>query len=138
MSLRIKFLEFKKKVVAIFLVIILKLAIVLEDIRTLSSHFRNGRIGNWYFWLKKPDQSGYEGTDLPEGTQIFINQSLCPYYKSLWSKSKKLCSLEKIYSFFILNSTIKIKLQENRNAKSIAESSHFDKFFPDVHLPLSN
>ena len=26
--------------------------------------------------------------DLPEGTQVYINQSLCPYYKSLWSKSK--------------------------------------------------
>ena len=25
--------------------------------------------------------------DLPEGTQVFVNQSLCPYYKSLWSKS---------------------------------------------------
>ena len=53
--------------------------------------------------------------DLPEGTQIFVNQSLCPYYKSLWSKSKKLRSLGKIHSFFISNSTIKIKLQENGN-----------------------
>ena len=34
--------------------------------------------------------------DLPEGTQVYINQSLCPYYKSLWSKSKKLRTLGKI------------------------------------------
>ena len=72
--------------------------------------------------------------DLPEGTQIFVNQSLCPYYKSLWSKSKKLRSLGKIHSFFISNSTIKIKLQENSNPESITHSSDFEKFFPDVDL----
>ena len=72
--------------------------------------------------------------DLPEGTQIFVNQSLCSYYKSLWSKSKKLRSLGKIYSFFISNSIIKIKLQENSDPESITHSSVFDKFFPDVDL----
>ena len=74
--------------------------------------------------------------ELPEGTLIFVNQSLCPYYKSLWSKSKKLRSLGKIHSFFISNSKIKIKLQENSNRESITPSSDFDKFFPDVDYPI--
>ena len=64
--------------------------------------------------------------DLPEGTQIFVNQSLCPYYKLLWSKNKKLRSLGKIHSFFISNSTIKIKLQENSNPEPITHSSDLD------------
>ena len=76
--------------------------------------------------------------DLPEGTQIFVNQSLCPYYKLLWSKNKKLRSLGKIHSFFISNGTIKIKLQENSNPEPITHSSDFDKFFPDVDLSPSN
>ena len=76
--------------------------------------------------------------DLPEGTQIFVNQSLCPYYKSLSSKSKKLRSLGKIHSFFISNSTIKIKLQENSNPESITHSSNFDKFFLDIDISPSN
>ena len=76
--------------------------------------------------------------DLPEETQIFVNQSLCPYYKSLWSKSKKLRSLGKIPSFFISNNTIKTKLQENSNPDSIKHSSDFQKFFPDVDLVPSN
>ena len=29
--------------------------------------------------------------DFPEGTDIFINESLCSYYKMLWNKCKKLC-----------------------------------------------
>ena len=76
--------------------------------------------------------------DLPEETQIFVNQSLWPYCKSLWSKSKKLRSLGKILSFFIWNSTIKIKIQENSNPVSITHSSDFDEFFPDVDLSPSN
>ena len=38
--------------------------------------------------------------ELPGNSKLFINRSLCPYYKMLWSKSKKLHSLSKIHSFF--------------------------------------
>ena len=76
--------------------------------------------------------------DLPEGTLVFVNQSLCPYYKSLWSKSKKLLSLGKIHSFFVSNSTIKLKLQENGEPVAITHSSDFRKYFPDVDLPPPN
>ena len=76
--------------------------------------------------------------DLPEGTQIFVNQSLYPYYILLWSKNKRLRSLGKIHSFFMSNSTIKIKLQENSNPEPITHSSDFGKFFPDVDLSPSN
>ena len=49
---------------------------------------------------------------LPENCKVFVNQSLCPYYKLLWSKSKKLHSMGKIHNFFISNGTIKIKRSE--------------------------
>ena len=39
--------------------------------------------------------------DLPTGTKIFVNQSLCPYYRILRSKTKRLQSMGKINSFFI-------------------------------------
>ena len=76
--------------------------------------------------------------DLPEGTQVYINQSLCPYYKSLWSKSKKLRTLGKIHSFLISNSTIKLKLQENSVPVAITHNSDFQKYFPDVDLSPPN
>ena len=76
--------------------------------------------------------------DLPEGTQVYINQSLCPYYKSLWSKSKKLRTLGKIHSFFISNSTIKLKLQENSVPVAITHNSDFQKYFPGVDLSPPN
>ena len=53
--------------------------------------------------------------DLPRGTKIFVNQSLCPYYRILWSKTKRLQSVGKINSFFISGGTVKIKLMRTVN-----------------------
>ena len=48
--------------------------------------------------------------DLPEGTQVFVNQSLCPYYKSLWSKSKKTTFFRKNTQFLCIKQYHKIKI----------------------------
>ena len=39
---------------------------------------------------------------------IFINPSLCPYYRMLWSKSKRLLDLGKINEFYVSCGKIKI------------------------------
>ena len=43
-------------------------------------------------WNKKKELKNHKLEDfgLPGQVKIFINSSLCPYYKMLWSKSKKL------------------------------------------------
>ena len=38
--------------------------------------------------------------DLPGQNKLFITESLCPYYKVIWVKSKQLHNLGKIHSFF--------------------------------------
>ena len=60
-----------------------------------------------------------EDVDLLGQNILFINKNLCPYYKVLWSKSKKLHSLGKINSFFISADTIKIKVSKNSLPLSI-------------------
>ena len=47
---------------------------------------------------------------LSSGTKLFINESLCGYYKLLWSKCKKLFLEKKIALFWVTNGTVKIKL----------------------------
>ena len=47
---------------------------------------------------------------LPENTRLFVNPSLCSYYRVLWSKSKKLLSMGKINNFYVSNGMIKIKI----------------------------
>ena len=54
--------------------------------------------------LKNIDPSEF---DFPEGTAIFINESLCSYYKMLWNKCKKLWEKKLIYTFFTSNGNIR-------------------------------
>ena len=50
--------------------------------------------------------------DFPEGTRIFINESVCAYYRGLWNKCKKLKGMGKLHVFFVSNGTIKVKILE--------------------------
>ena len=84
MSLRIKFLEFSKKLVVIFPLIILKLAIVLEDIIIIIIKYSKWKDCRQIFSAKKDlSKLDMKEIDFPEGTQILLNQSLCLYYNSL-------------------------------------------------------
>ena len=49
----------------------------------------------------------------PEGTEIYINDSLCPYYRELWNECKKLWN-NKIYLYFTVNSYFTVQLGSNR------------------------
>ena len=50
----------------------------------------------------------------PEGTKIYVNDSLCPYYRGLWNECKKLWNNKKIYSYFTVNSYFTVQLGSNR------------------------
>ena len=71
---------------------------------------------------------------LPSNRSIFINTSLCPYYRMLWLKCKRLHDLGKISKFYISSSTVKVKISENKNPLSITHTQDFVKYFPDVDL----
>ena len=45
--------------------------------------------------------------DLPEGTKIFINESLCPYYRGIWNKCKKLRDKQKLCQYYTINGLIR-------------------------------
>ena len=65
-------------------------------------------------------------------TKIFIDQSLCRYYKLLWSKSKRVHAMKQIYSYYVSNGTVKVKLEENSRPISITYATDFDKHFPAI------
>ena len=41
--------------------------------------------------------------DLPNGTKLSINESLCSCYRGLWNQCKKLWNKQGIFSFFTVN-----------------------------------
>ena len=50
----------------------------------------------------KKDLKDLDATDLdlPAGTKLYINGSLCPYYRELWNEAKKMWSKKKIFLFY--------------------------------------
>ena len=72
--------------------------------------------------------------DFPEGTRIFINESLCAYYRGLWNKCKKLKGMVKLHVFFVSNGLIKVKIFENDRTKPITHAADLKKMFPDMDI----
>ena len=83
---------------------------------------------------KDLEDSTMDDMDLPRCTKIFVNQSLCPYYRILWSKSKGLHSMGIISSFFISGGTVKVKITENSRPLAITHLSDFTVHFSNVDL----
>ena len=54
-------------------------------------------------------------TSLGINKPIYINDSLCTYYKKLWAKCKKLRDNQGIHAFWISNGSIKLKESEIGN-----------------------
>ena len=61
---------------------------------------------------------------------VFINDSLCSYYKMLWSKCKKLSSTRSIHAFWVSNGYIRLKVGENDRVNSITHLSDLEELFP--------
>ena len=66
--------------------------------------------------------------------RLYLNESLCLYYRILWSESKVLFTIGKIHCLFILNGSIEIRLQEKGPSISITHTADFEKYFPVVDL----
>ena len=72
--------------------------------------------------------------DFAEGTRIFINESLCAYYRGLWNKCKRLNDMGKLNVSFVSNGTIKVKILKNDRAKPITHEADLKKMFPDIDV----
>ena len=64
-------------------------------------------------------------------TPVYINDSLCFYYKTLWSKCKKLWTSNFIFGYWVSNGSIKIRISERSPVKAIAYIVDLEKLFPD-------
>ena len=76
--------------------------------------------------------------DLPEGTKIFINESLCPYYRGIWNKCKKLRDKQKVYQYYTINGLIRLRIEESGQAKTITHMVDLQNLFPDIEIDFQN
>ena len=83
----------------------------------------------------KKDLSKLKLTDIDlHNTKIYISQSICSYYKLLWSKSKRLHAMKQIHGYYASNGTMKVRLEENSRPISIMHATDFDRHFPGIDL----
>ena len=66
---------------------------------------------------------------LPQGSLVFINQSLCSYYKYLWSLCKRLHSKKLIHSFWVSNGSVSLEVRENTPVLSVSHFSNLENHF---------
>ena len=74
-----------------------------------------------------------KGMDLSSNgirSPVYINDSLCKYYKMLWRKCKKLCVNKFIHSLWVSNGSIRLKLSDNERSYMIIHIRDLEELFP--------
>ena len=86
----------------------------------------------------KKELNSLDPTDLdfPENAKIFINESLCPYYRGIWNKCKKLRAIQKIHQFHTISGLIRMKLEETGPSKIITHMIDLKELFPDIDIEI--
>ena len=72
--------------------------------------------------------------DLPLGTKIYLNESLCSYYRWLWSNCKKLRNANKIHTYYTVNGTVKVKISEGERPRSITHIEDLKEIAPGFNF----
>ena len=65
---------------------------------------------------------------------VYINDSLCQYYKNLWAKCKKLWLNKFNHGVWTSNRYIRLKLTETGNVRVIAHDADLEELFPGNEL----
>ena len=86
---------------------------------------------------KGPKDLNPTNLSFPEGIKIYVNDSLCPYYRGLWNEWKKLWSNKKIYQYFTVNGTVRIKQVENGPYKNFTHINDLKALFPQEQISMS-
>ena len=61
---------------------------------------------------------------------VYINDSLCKYYKTLWRKCKKLCLNKFIHSFWVSNGSTRLEPSDNERSCIITHINDVEELFP--------
>ena len=75
--------------------------------------------------------------DLPEETEIFINESLYPYYREIWNKCKKLWNKQKLYQYYTINGSVCLWIEESGQVKTITNILDWQNLFPHIEIDSS-
>ena len=81
--------------------------------------------------MKGPDIAAVE---LPEGTKIFVNKSLCSYFQEIWNNFKKLRDKQKVHQYCTINGLVRLRIKESGQAKIITHMTDIQNLSPDIEI----
>ena len=88
-----------------------------------------------YATLKvRKEISNMKFDDINIHAKIYVNQSLCQYYKTLRWRCKKLWENDLIHSFWVYNSKIFIRINADGNMFEISHDNDIIDLFPDIDI----
>ena len=86
-------------------------------------------------WKNKNKLKGMNLCSIGINNPLFINDSICLYYRMLWQKCKILWSNKYIHAFWVSNGTLRLNLAASGRVHVITHSQDLDELFPENELP---
>ena len=79
--------------------------------------------------MVKKNLKGMNLSSIGITTPMYINDSLCSYYKMLRRKCKKLWSSKFVHTFWVSNGSIKLKIADNDRVYTITHNNDLEELF---------
>ena len=82
---------------------------------------------------KKLKNISNEELGLETNSKVFVNESLCKYYKLLWSQCKSLWNDKMIFAFWTTNGFLKLKFRQDDRVHTIYHLEDLQEYFQNMN-----
>ena len=87
---------------------------------------------------KKLKNLSNEELGVETNSKVFVNESLCKYYKLLWSQCKSLWNDKMIFAFWTTNRSLKLKFRQNGRVHTISHLEDLKELFPEYEFNIKD
>ena len=85
---------------------------------------------------KKLKNLSNEELGVETNSKVFVNESLCTYYKLLWSQCKLLWNDKMIFAFWTTNGSLKLKFRQDDCVHTISHLEDLKELFPEYEFNI--
>ena len=87
---------------------------------------------------KKLKNLSNEELGVETNSKVFVNESLCKYYKLLWSQCKSLWNDKMIFAFWTTNGSLKLKFRQDGRVHTISHLEDLKELFPEYEFNIKD
>ena len=87
---------------------------------------------------KKLKNLSNEELGVETNSKVFVNESLCKYYKLLWSQCKSLWNDKMIFAFWTTNASLKLKFRQDGRVHTISHLEDLKELFPEYEFNIKD